>query len=72
MEKSNLEFHVRWSLGDTTWEPLEHYRDLAALDHYLEVMGVKSPWLLPKKPASTGNEVASGAHAKNRCQKGKH
>ncbi|KAG6898564.1 hypothetical protein C0995_009281 [Termitomyces sp. Mi166 len=31
-DKGHLEFEVRWSLGDTTWEPLESCRKLAALD----------------------------------------
>ncbi|KAK0479001.1 hypothetical protein EDD18DRAFT_1113975 [Armillaria luteobubalina] len=34
---------VQWSLGNTTWEPLLHCKDLAALDRYLEVMGVQYP-----------------------------
>lgn len=71
-EKSSLEFHVQWSLGNTMWEPLLHCRDLAALDRYLKVIGVKSPCLLPKKLATMGNKVARPACAKNRCQKGKH
>ena len=28
----DLEFEVRWSLGDTTWEPLSSCKDLEALD----------------------------------------
>ncbi|KAL7278559.1 hypothetical protein ACG7TL_007558 [Trametes sanguinea] len=32
-------FHVRWTLGDHTWEPYEHCRDLAALDDYCRLMG---------------------------------
>jgi hypothetical protein len=28
----SLEFKVRWSLGDTTWELLEACKDLVALD----------------------------------------
>jgi hypothetical protein len=39
----NLKFEVRWSLGDTTWETYESCKDLEALDHYLEVHGIKCP-----------------------------
>jgi hypothetical protein len=28
-------FKVKWELGDTMWEPLEHCNDLAQLDKYL-------------------------------------
>jgi len=30
-----IKFNVQWSLGDTTWEPYEHCKDLIALDEYL-------------------------------------
>jgi len=39
----NLEFEVRWSLGDTTWEPFENCIELEALDRYLEIQGVHCP-----------------------------
>jgi hypothetical protein len=44
----NLKFEVRWSLGDTTWETYESCRDLEALDHYLEVHGIKCPTQLTR------------------------
>ncbi|KAI0361863.1 hypothetical protein OH77DRAFT_1374445, partial [Trametes cingulata] len=37
---NTVSFLVQWTAGDSTWEPLSHVRDLAALDRYLEVMGV--------------------------------
>jgi hypothetical protein len=37
----NLEFQVHWNTGETTWEPLESCKELAALDRYLTLMGVK-------------------------------
>ncbi|OJT07825.1 hypothetical protein TRAPUB_1279 [Trametes pubescens] len=43
------QFHVRWMLGDNTWEPYEHCKDLAALDEYCCLMGVKSWRSLPHK-----------------------
>ncbi len=46
-----LELQVRWSLGDTTWEPIVHCAELAALDRYLEIMGVNTPGQLPRKSA---------------------
>lgn len=45
---NKLELQVRWSLGDTTWEPLTSCKELAALDRYLEVMGVRYPQQLSK------------------------
>ena len=43
------EFRVQWEDGDTTWEPLSTVNKLAAMDGYLELMGVKVPSKLPKK-----------------------
>src|ERR1700676_5529391 len=36
----SIEFNVRWTAGDHTWEPYAHVRDLEALDHYYALMGV--------------------------------
>lgn len=47
--KSKLEFEVKWSLGETTWEPLAGCNDLAALDRYLEIMGVRYLQKLPRR-----------------------
>ena len=41
-----LNFLVRWELGDTSWEPLKVVDELEALDHYLELEGVDSPFKL--------------------------
>jgi hypothetical protein len=46
-----LEFHVRWNLGDTTWEPYASCKELEALDQYLALMAVDNPKVLPKKVA---------------------
>ena len=43
-----LELKVRWTLGDTTWEPLATCKDLEALDLYLELQGIAHPHDLPK------------------------
>ena len=44
-----LELKVRWTLGDTTWEPLTACKDLEALDLYLELQGIAHPCDLPKR-----------------------
>lgn len=41
VDRKALEFEVRWSIGDTTWEPLSNCNKLAALERYLELQGVK-------------------------------
>lgn len=43
-----IEYNVRWSLGDMTWEPHSSCKDLVALDKYLELHGVKRHTQLPK------------------------
>jgi hypothetical protein len=45
-----LEYEVRWSLGDTTWEPHEECKRLEALDRYLELHRVHFPSQLPRAP----------------------
>ena len=39
----DLEFQVKWMVGDITWEPLSSCKELEALDNYLELQGVKPP-----------------------------
>src|SRR3984957_10715358 len=46
---NKLELYVKWSLGDTTWEPVASCNELSALDDYLALRGVESPQDLPKK-----------------------
>ena len=36
----SIEFNVRWTAGDHTWEPYTHVKDLEALDNYYALMGV--------------------------------
>ena len=40
---NDLEFQVKWMVGDITWEPLSSCKELEALDNYLELQGVKTP-----------------------------
>ncbi len=63
IDRSRLELNVRWSLGDTTWEPLPTCNELAALDRYLEVMGVRYPRDLPRRHAD-GMEVKRRTRAR--------
>ena len=44
-----LKFLVRWELGDASWEPLKVVDELEALDHYLELERVDSPFKLHHK-----------------------
>ena len=46
--RNKLELLVKWNLGDSTWEPLNNCKELAALDDYLVLRGVEKPLQLPK------------------------
>lgn len=52
-EGNEMKFHVKWNLGNTTWEPLSTCKDLAALDRYLELHGVKLPKSLLKRESDS-------------------
>ena len=41
VDSTGLELQVHWTLGNATWEPLASCKELAALDEYLELHGVK-------------------------------
>jgi transposase InsO family protein len=43
-----LRLLVRWSSGDSTWEPLRSCSKLRALDEYLSIRGVAKPSQLPR------------------------
>ena len=60
-EGNNISFLIQWNLGDTTWEPYAECKELAALDQYLELLGIDNgDWKkLPKK-----------LHPKERVSKG--
>jgi hypothetical protein len=45
----HIEYEIRWSAGDTTWEPHAECKDLEALDRYLELQGAKRPSQLSKR-----------------------
>ena len=46
--KKDLYLHVKWRLGDVTWEPVSSCKKLEALDDYLTLHGVKKPTELPR------------------------
>lgn len=50
-----IRFNIQWSLGDTTWEPYEHCKDLIALDEYLALHHV-SDWRKLARHARNGRE----------------
>jgi len=45
----NIEFLVKWNLGDSTWEPVSNCNELEALDNYLMLSNVKRWQDLPKR-----------------------
>lgn len=47
---ASIEFNVRWTAGDHTWEPYSGVRSLAALDQYYALMGVTRWQSLRRKP----------------------
>jgi hypothetical protein len=49
INSKELEFQVRWTLGDVTWEPMSVCKDLEALDSYLELPGMSKPCDLPHR-----------------------
>ena len=75
-EGQKLKLLVQWNLGDTTWEPVEECDKLAALDRYLELLGIKDKkWQsLPHRESSQSStsrgrvkqsrEKAAGAKAR--------
>ena len=44
---THIEFLVKWNLGNATWEPYAHCKELEALDRYLELQGTASIRQLP-------------------------
>jgi hypothetical protein len=56
-----VEFEVRWSLGDTTWEPYDSVKELSALDDYFALQGVRTWQALPKRPERAARNFRAGA-----------
>ena len=45
----SVKFLVKWTAGDTTWEPLNSCKALEALDNYYDLVGVSEWKQLPKR-----------------------
>jgi hypothetical protein len=63
-ERNKLLLHVKWNLGDTTWESLDDCQELAALDDYLVLHAVTDPYRLPKQ--SRRQEARESSNGKRR------
>ena len=51
-EGNKVSFLLQWNLGDTTWEPYSACKELAALDRYLELLGIDTCKALPRKSSA--------------------
>jgi hypothetical protein len=49
ISSKELQFQVRWTMGDVTWEPMSACKDLEALDNYLELRGILKTCDLPHR-----------------------
>jgi hypothetical protein len=68
---NKVSFLVQWNLGDTTWEPYSQCKDLAALDRYLELLGIdEDDWKkLPRKSsAAERSNQGSSVKTPKRCK----
>jgi len=44
INNKSIRFHVRWELGDTTWEPLSICNELTAMDDYCVLLTGTTDW----------------------------
>ena len=56
---NKIEFHVKWSLGDHTWEPYSSCSELEALDRYLELQGITDWRSLPRRSRAESKTTAT-------------
>ena len=63
---NNVSFLVQWNLGDTIWEPYAECKELAALDRYLELLGIDDEdWKKLLRESSTANrQMSQSSNAK--------
>jgi len=61
----NIEFLVKWNIGDSTWEPLTNCNELEALNNYLMLKDVKEWQELPKKVMMTPQRSSDQQHKKS-------
>jgi len=52
-KERNIEFLVKWNLGDSTWELVSNCNELEALDNYLMLSDIKRWRDLPKRVMMT-------------------
>ena len=52
-----IRFHVKWNLGDLTWEPLSNCAELEALDNYLDTQGVRRVEDLPRRSSQKAGRM---------------
>ncbi|KZS89827.1 hypothetical protein SISNIDRAFT_390919, partial [Sistotremastrum niveocremeum HHB9708] len=64
---SKVYFHVKWSAGDDTWEPLENCKDLQPLEDYLVLQNVTDPLSLPRE-SPRGNQSGTQARQPRRAR----
>jgi len=59
-EGNKVSFLVQWNSGDTTWEPCNECKELAALNRYLELLGINDDdWKKLPRRSSTINHHSS-------------
>lgn len=51
-----IEFRVKWTAGDYTWEPYVNVGEAAALDDYLSLMGISDWKLLAREGANLSHD----------------
>ena len=70
-EGNKVSFLLQWNLGDTTWEPYPECKELAALDRYLELLGIDDWKSLPRKTSAvqakdTTNQSSSRTYTREK------
>jgi hypothetical protein len=70
---NKVSFLVQWNLGDTTWEPYSQCKDLAALDRYLELLGIdEDDWRKLPRKSSAAEHSNQGSSVKTPKRRKSH
>ena len=69
---NTVSFLVQWNLGDTTWEPYTECKELAALNRYLELLGIQDGnWKeLLRRPSVAAEHPNISLNARAPCKCG--
>ena len=69
---NTVSFLVQWNLGDTTWEPYTECKELAALNRYLELLGIQDGnWKeLPRRPSVAAERLNVSSKAREPRKRG--